>query len=111
MKIARHYTLITLDGVKDLREWGFNFKVRYELVESEDYGSPKYHCIYLFEGKEAILIAQRKAGQKDVKYRTFNLWPGLLNHHHDYGDGTTLCINKDNTVVCVTPEKIAKIKE
>ena len=82
MPIARHLSLITLDGVKDLIARKVEFTCRYELVGGTGDGKPLYQCIY----------SVQKHGPK---VRHFALWPGLVNHHTSYGDGRPVSLDLD----------------
>ncbi len=92
MPIARHLSLITLDGVKDLITRKVPFTCRYELVGGTGDGKPLYQCIYTTGDEELILVAA-KVTKHGPKVRHFALWPGLVNHHVAFGDGR--CIELD----------------
>lgn len=98
-EIARNYTLITIDGVRELLVDGTPFKCRYEFVGLASDNAPKYHCIYSHQGSDAILV-RSKIGRTGAEAREFNLWPGLFKHHHEFGDGTSLCIAPDWKITC-----------
>ena len=94
MPIKRRYSLITIEGVKELIQSGQYFRCRYDLVGHPENGRPFYHCIYVDEdGRESILIGTR-ATVGGVEARKFNIWPGLFAHHFEFGDGTKLSFNK-----------------
>ena len=103
-EIARHYTLITLDGVKDLIAKNVNFECRYELIGHAPNGIPRYSCIYKFEGEEAILVLSRLGNKGGPKTREFNLWPGLFKHHEDFGGDTLLQIDAKSLQVTSIPK-------
>ena len=94
MPIARHLSLITLDGVKDLIERKVVFSCRYELVEVTGDGKPRYQCIYSVGDEELILVAT-KVQKHGPEVRKFAIWPGLVNHHNAYGDGQPVSIDLD----------------
>jgi len=94
MPIARHLSLITLDGVKDLIERKVKFTCRYELVEVTGDGKPRYQCIYSLGDEELILVAT-KVQKHGPEVRKFAIWPGLVNHHNAYGDGHPVSIDLD----------------
>jgi hypothetical protein len=94
MPIARHLSLITLDGVKDLIERKVAFSCRYELVEVTGDGKPRYQCIYSVGDEELILVAT-KVQKHGPEVRKFAIWPGLVNHHNAYGDGRPVSIDLD----------------
>ena len=94
MPIARHLSLITLDGVKDLIARDVEFTCRYELVRGTGDGKPLYHCIYTVGDEELILVAA-KVQKHGPKVREFALWPGLVNHHVNFGDGHPVSIDLD----------------
>jgi hypothetical protein len=99
-EIARHFTLITLDGVKDLLTRRVAFDCRYDFLGVASDGIPKYHCIYLYDGQEAMLVLSR-LGKLGPAAREFNLWPGLFKHHKEFGGGSALCINNDWEINCI----------
>lgn len=105
-EIARHYTLITLDGVKELIADNVNFECRYELIGHAPNGIPRYSCIYLFDEKEAILVLSRLGNTGGPKTREFNLWPGLFKHHEDFGSKTLLQVDATTLEVTIGPKKI-----
>ena len=94
MPIARHLSLITLDGVKDLIERKVVFSCRYELVEVTGDGKPRYQCIYSVGDEELILVAT-KVQKHGPEVRKFAIWPGLVNPHNAYGDGKPVSIDLD----------------
>ena len=101
MPSSRYPALITVEGVKDLKRRGIGFRIRYELVERAEHGRrpPRYRCIYeLEDGRDALLVGSRiPAGGPEE--RLFLLWPGVFAHHHEFGDGSPLCIYDDFTIV------------
>ena len=94
MPIARHLSLITLDGVKDLIARQAAFSCRYELVGGTGDGKPLYQCIYEV-GDEELLLVAAKVQKHGPKVRHFALWPGLVNHHVAFGDGRPVVIDLD----------------
>ena len=94
MPIARHLSLITLDGVKDMIAEGVEFTCRYELVGGTGDGKPLYQCIYTAGGEELLLVAS-KVQKHGPKVRHFALWPGLVNHHTAFGDGRPVSLDLD----------------
>ncbi len=98
MPIARDQILITIDGVKDLIESGARFRCRYELVEFTDDGKPRYQCVYLREGEPEAMLVSTRFGPYGPEPRLFNIWPGLFKHHHEFGDGRTLCFEHDYSI-------------
>ena len=94
MPIARHLSLITLDGVKDLIARKVTFTCRYELVEVTGDGKPRYHCIYCVGSEQLILVAS-KVQKHGPEPRVFAIWPGLVHHHNAFGDGTPITIDLD----------------
>ncbi|MBO9443897.1 hypothetical protein J7363_17545 [Phaeobacter italicus] len=94
MPIARHLSLITLDGVKDLITRKVDFTCRYELVGGTGDGKPLYQCIYSV-GDEELLLVAAKVQKHGPKVRHFALWPGLVNHHTNYGDGRPVSLDLD----------------
>jgi len=94
MPIARHLSLITLDGVKDLIARKVAFSCRYELVEATNDGKPRYQCIYSVGDEQLILVAA-KVQKHGPEVRRFAIWPGLVNHHTLYGDGEPVSIDLD----------------
>ena len=86
MPIARHLSLITIDGVKDLIARKVPFTCRYELVGGTGDGKPRYQCIYTVGDEELVLVVA-KVQKHGPEVRKFALWPGLVNHHVAYGDG------------------------
>ena len=48
-------------------------------------------------GPEAILVSTR-FGPYGPEPRLFNIWPGLFKHHHEFGDGRTLCFDSDYSI-------------
>lgn len=94
MPIARHLSLITLDGVKDLIARKVEFTCRYELVGGTGDGKPLYQCIYRVGDEELILVAA-KVQRHGPKVREFAIWPGLVNHHVAFGDGRPVHIDLD----------------
>ena len=100
-KRKKALSLITVEGVKDLRAKGVDFRVRYELMERASYGRrpPRYRCIYVLpDGEEAVLVASRVSSFKGAEPRYFLLWPGLIAHHHEFGDGRALCLFDDFSI-------------
>lgn len=93
MPIKRHHELITIYGVRALLKSKQQFQCRYDLVELSN-GKPSYQCIYLFDDKEHILIGSQ-VRETGVEPRYFAFWPGLFRHHHEYGDGSDLTVDKD----------------
>lgn len=108
IQIARHFTLITLEGVKALIQREVVFKVRYERVGTSPDGKPKYQCVYVYGDKEKILVQSRLTAD-GASARTFTIWPGLFKHHERFGDGTTLCYHQDGDVSCVQREVFNKL--
>lgn len=94
MPIARHLSLITLDGVKDLIAKKAAFTCRYELIEVTGDGKPRYQCIYSVGDEELVLVAA-KVQKHGPEVRRFAIWPGLVNHHNAYGDGSAVSIDLD----------------
>ena len=94
MPIARHLSLITLDGVKDLVAREADFTCRYELVEVTGDGKPRYQCIYSVGDEELVLVAT-KVQKHGPEVRKFAIWPGLVNHHNAFGDGAPMSIDLD----------------
>ena len=95
MPIKKTYSLITIEGVKELIQAGQDFRSRYDLVGHAKDGRPVYNCVYLApDGAESILIGTR-ATVGGVEARKFNIWPGLFAHHFEFGDGTELSFDKD----------------
>lgn len=94
MPIAKHLSLITLDGVKDLIQRKVAFTCRYELVGVTADGKPRYQCIYSVGDEELILVAA-KVQKHGPEVRRFAIWPGLVNHHNAYGDGRPVSIDLD----------------
>lgn len=95
MPIKRSYSLITIEGVKELISAGEEFRCRYDLVGSAKDGRPVYNCIYIKDdGSESILISSR-ATSAGVEPRKFQIWSGLFSHHFEYGDGSELAFNKE----------------
>ncbi|WP_227420001.1 hypothetical protein [Roseitranquillus sediminis] len=100
-KRKKALSLITVEGVKDLRAKGVDFRVRYELMERASYGRrpPRYRCIYVLpDGEECVLVASRVSSFKGAEPRYFLLWPGLVAHHHEFGDGRALCLFDDFSI-------------
>ena len=93
MPTKRKYQLITIKAIKALMETGADFQCRYDLIELAN-GKPRYQCIYITGDKESILIADR-VSENGVEPRLFSLWPGLLKHHFEFGDGTDLTIDRN----------------
>lgn len=94
MPIARHLSLITLDGVKDLIAREAEFTCRYELIGVTGDGKPRYQCIYSIGDEELVLVAT-KVQKHGPEVRKFAIWPGLVNHHNAYGDGAPVSIDLD----------------
>lgn len=98
MPIKKSYSLITIDGVKELIQAGQEFRCRYDLVGYAKDGRPTYNCVYIAaDGSESILIGTR-ATVAGVEARKFNIWSGLFAHHFEYGDGTELSFDKEYLV-------------
>ena len=94
MPIKKSYSLITIEGVKELIQAGKYFRCRYDLVGYTSDGCPIYNCVYVSkDGRETVLIAMR-ASVDGVEARKFKLWPGLVRHHFEFGDGTELSIQE-----------------
>jgi hypothetical protein len=104
-EIARHYTLVTLDGVRSLFKRRVLFKCRYEFVGFAPDGMAKYTCIYVHENEEAILVLS-KLGEKGPAAREFKLWPGLFNHHSEFGDGSVICVHHDWKITCLKENQV-----
>lgn len=94
MPIARHLSLITLDGVKDLIARDVAFRCRYELVGGTGDGKPRYQCIYSVGDEELVLVVS-KVRKHGPEIKLFALWPGLVNHHVAYGDGQPVRLDLD----------------
>lgn len=98
MPIKKSYSLITIEGVKELIQTGEDFRCRYDLVGYAKDGRPTYNCVYIAaDGSESILIGTR-ATVGGVQPRNFNIWSGLFAHHFEYGDGTELSFNSEYLV-------------
>lgn len=97
MPIRRNQALITIDGVRDLLNGGRKFEIRYDLVERNDAGRPVYNCIYIFDGHEHVLISTRTT-PTGIKERKLAIYPGLLNHHVEFGGGRDLVFHPDWTI-------------
>ncbi|NSX56790.1 hypothetical protein [Parasulfitobacter algicola] len=98
MPIKKSYSLITIEGVRELIQSDQDFRCRYDLVGYAKDGRPSYNCVYIApDGSEAILIATR-ASVGGVEPRKFNIWSGLFAHHFEFGDGTDLSFNKNYLV-------------
>lgn len=95
MPIKKSYSLITIEGVKELIGAGEAFQCRYDLVGYAKDGRPTYNCVYIAaDGAESILIGTR-ATIGGVEPRKFNIWSGLFAHHFEFGDGTELAFDKN----------------
>lgn len=111
MPIKRRYSLITIEGVKELIQSGQEFRCRYDLVGHSKDGKPTYNCVYIApDGSESILISTR-ATVAGVEARKFNIWTGLFAHHFEFGDGTELSFNKDYLVRTDTVQGINEIED
>ncbi|WP_254656680.1 hypothetical protein [Leisingera sp. JC1] len=101
MPIARHYSLVTVAGVRLWREQGTVFRCRYDLVRvGQRNVSPVYNCVYLVDAEENILVSTATRPDGSVEERKLNLWPGLLARHHvEYGDGSMLVFNPENQTI------------
>ena len=98
MPIKKSYSLITIEGVKELIQAGEDFRCRYDLVGYAKDGRPIYNCVYIAaDGSESILIGTR-ATIGGVEARKFSIWSGIFAHHFDYGDGTELSFDKEYLV-------------
>ena len=94
MPIKRSYSLITIEGVKELMSTGETFRCRYDLVGMANNGRPVYNCIYIRgDESESILIGSR-ATSTGVEPRKFQIWSGLFAHHFEFGDGTDITFDK-----------------
>lgn len=97
MPIRRNQALITIDGVRELLNGAEEFEVRYDLVERGESGKPIYNCVYIFDGREHILISTRTT-PTGIKERKLSIYPGLLNHHVEFGGGRDLVFHPDWTI-------------
>ena len=90
--MKRRNTLITIEGVKELINEGRDFTCEYLLVGFTVDGKPRYQVFYLHGDERAHLIAAKVQAQGGSAPRVFNLWPGLVRHHQEYGDGRPLTV-------------------
>jgi hypothetical protein len=95
--LKRHHVLITVEGVRERMVKNQTFTCRYDLVGFANDGRPRYICVYLFEGKEHILISS-KVTAAGIKPKILAVWPGLFKHHFEFGDGTKICFSSDYTI-------------
>lgn len=87
-------SLITIDGVKDWIAKGTLFQCIYDLVGFTEDGKPRYRCIYvLADSSESFVLVTTRVGKHGAEVRLFNIWPGLFKHHHEFGDGRSLCFD------------------
>lgn len=98
MPIKKSYSLITIEGVKELIQTGQKFRVRYDLVGYAKDGRPIYHCIYIAADDSETLLIGTRATVGGVEARRFSIWSGIFAHHFEYGDGTELSFDKQYLV-------------
>ena len=90
----RNLSLITIDGVKDLTARGVSFQCNYDLAGFTEDGKPQYRCIYMpSDDPNWFVLVATRVGKHGPDVRLFNIWPGLFKHHHEFGDGRSLCFN------------------
>lgn len=104
--MKRQYTVVTIDMVRGLKEDRVPFTCRYEFIGLASLGRPKYHCIYTSPTYVGALC-KSKISRAGAVAREFDLWPGLFNHHREFGDGRILCIKPDYTIESISPETLA----
>ena len=95
--IEKHFALVTLDRVREWKAAGSTIKIRYEFLGYSPDKKPRYNVIYLYKGKEYILVKAR-IGERGAEPRVLNLWPGIYNHHKEFGGEAMLCINSDDEI-------------
>lgn len=112
MSELRRTGLLTLEDVRDLISQGTPFDVRYDLIRSGDDAQPRYQCSYVVqEGAETVhyTLVRYKPGVHGPEPRVFSLWPGLVRHHREFGDGTDLRLAvADWTLTTIAREGVAK---
>lgn len=99
----RQYTVVTIEMVRGLKEDQVPFTCRYEFIGLASLGRPKYHCIYSSPSYVGALC-KSKISRAGAEPREFDLWPGLIKHHQEFGDGRILCVKSDYTIESITPE-------
>ena len=94
-------TLATIELVRRLQSAGVKFSMEYKLVADGDPSNPEYECYYDIPDSQEFgvlgrsLLVPTKIPPTGTVARRFKLWPGLLNHHKEFGDGSRLCIDVD----------------
>ncbi len=92
--------MITAVGVSELQHNGTKYEIRYELVELTEQEEPKYIAVYTIDGwdNEAVYISTnfRTGGPKA---RLFSIWPGIVKHHRQFGNGKTIRLDVQQDVV------------
>lgn len=101
MPIESHQALVTVEAVRYWRKQGEQFTCRYDLVSYGANGTPAYNCIYEIDGKEKILVPESPRIDGTIQERKLALVPGLLNHHRKFGDGSSLLLRPDNTIITI----------
>ena len=84
-------SLITLTGVREWIENDVKFEVEYELVEVSKENIPRYIAVYKrLDTKEDFVFISKNWSSHGPHARIFNLWPGVIRHHLEFGDGRPL---------------------
>ena len=107
MTEVRRTGLILVEDVRDLISQGTPFRVRYDLVGNGRDGQPRYQCVYLVEEDGETVhytLIRRQPGPYGVQPREFNLYPGLVRHHRDYGDGSRLSLSARDWTIRLVPD-------
>lgn len=96
--MEKHFSLVTLDRVREWKTEGKSFRISYELIGYSPDKKPRYNVIYLFRGKEYILVKAR-ISESGADPRVLNLWPGVYNHHKEFGAGTVLKLQTNDEIL------------
>ncbi len=104
----RQYTVVTIDMVRGFLEDKVPFTCRYEFIGFASHDRPKYHCIYTSPDYVGALCKSRISRTGAVP-RELVLWPGLINHHQEFGDGRFLCLKPDFSIESVSPKQLETV--
>ncbi len=84
--------MITIRDVKAMIAEQKPFSVSYKRCGVKDDGRPLFVAIYEFDGRKALLRHTHQLGFGDT-VREFNIWPGLIKYHNEYGDGRPVLLD------------------
>ncbi len=104
MPSKRYSNLIFIRHVKGLIAREAKFQTRYDLVGFAVNGTPQYTCNYIYRDENGLLLDEplgsERQSRRGQERRRLGLWPGLLKHHFEWGDGSAITIDSNFIITC-----------